>query len=406
MNWIRNLSGAGAAGSSVALAALCSLALGACERTPSGSTRYSDLTDAPDLGVYAVAASLAPVATSGAYQDLSGSPDLGVYATAASLAPVAASGAYQDLSGAPDLGAYATAASLAPVAFSGAYQDLTDAPDLGAYATAASLAPVAISGAYQDLTGVPGEVDPKVGALVAGKWCRSDGVKLDCDVEPPAMDYTMFDGVLGACNVTGTRVFDGASGEWGPCSNPGFFVLSSTTFTGNLGGLAGADAICLADLQANAWMGKPAEPLDASRVKAFLCTSATCNNLEPRTHYTFATSGSPDFGGASFITSGSGTGPRNSDAWNSPRTFGVNAEYFSGRGQLTADEWPTFPDPEPAPAGFPAGSLHCANWTNGTHQYGNWESAAWTAATDGRRWWSRGTHDYCRARRLICFVNP
>ena len=45
------------------------------------SGNYGDLSNKPDLSVYATKASLAAVATSGAYSDLSGRPDLSVYVT-------------------------------------------------------------------------------------------------------------------------------------------------------------------------------------------------------------------------------------------------------------------------------------------------------------------------------------
>ncbi len=127
----------------------------ACAPDETFSGEYGDLSGAPDLGVYATTASLAPVATSGSYTDLADTPDLGVYATSASLADVATSGSYADLAGAPDLGVYATTASLAPVATTGQYASLFGAPDLGVYATTASLASVATSGSYADLAGRP-----------------------------------------------------------------------------------------------------------------------------------------------------------------------------------------------------------------------------------------------------------
>lgn len=116
---------------------------------------YGDLSNKPDLSVFARTASLAAVATSGDYSDLSGTPDLSSYATRASLAAVATSGSYNDLSNKPDLSGYVASSSLATVATSGSYDDLTDKPDLTVYARTTSLAAVATSGNYSDLSGTP-----------------------------------------------------------------------------------------------------------------------------------------------------------------------------------------------------------------------------------------------------------
>jgi hypothetical protein len=116
---------------------------------------YSDLSGTPDLTVYATKTSLATVAATGSYNDLHDQPDLSVYARTTSLAAVATSGNYSDLSGTPDLTVYATKTSLATVAATGSYNDLHDQPDLSVYATKASLASVATSGSYNDLSSKP-----------------------------------------------------------------------------------------------------------------------------------------------------------------------------------------------------------------------------------------------------------
>ncbi len=72
---------------------------------------------------------------SGNYNDLTNKPNLSVYATTASLAAVATSGSYNDLTNKPDLSSYVTASSLATVATTGSYNDLTNKPDLSVYVT-------------------------------------------------------------------------------------------------------------------------------------------------------------------------------------------------------------------------------------------------------------------------------
>lgn len=52
---------------------------------PAFSGDYNDLTNKPDLSVYAETADLATVATSGSYNDLTNKPDLSVYATTTAL---------------------------------------------------------------------------------------------------------------------------------------------------------------------------------------------------------------------------------------------------------------------------------------------------------------------------------
>ena len=166
-----------------------------------GVTDYNQLTNLPDLSVYALQTDLTPLAStayvdaqiasipasfSGQYGDLTGAPDLSVYVTGAELTtaltpyatitqlnsaiaalPSPFSGNYADLSGSPDLSSLLTAlqpADLLPYAtttyvdseiasavidsggFTGSYNDLTDVPtdivvdaDLAAYVTGASL---------------------------------------------------------------------------------------------------------------------------------------------------------------------------------------------------------------------------------------------------------------------------
>ena len=133
---------------------------------------YDDLTDKPDLSIYAQSSSLATVATTGDYEDLlnkpsipaaqvnsdwestSGvseilhKPDLSIYAQSSSLATVATTGDYDDLLNKPTIpaaqvqtdwdattgmGAILNKPTLATVATTGDYDDLTDKPDLSIY---------------------------------------------------------------------------------------------------------------------------------------------------------------------------------------------------------------------------------------------------------------------------------
>lgn len=167
------------------------------------SGSYNDLSNKPDLSVYAQSSSLATVATSGSYNDLENKPsiptvptnvssfnndsgyitkdvnDLTNYTTTSNLATVATSGDYDDLENKPtipvvptnvssftndsgyitksvnNLDNYTPTSSLSSVATSGAYSDLSGTPDLSIYAQSANLATVATSGDYEDLSNKP-----------------------------------------------------------------------------------------------------------------------------------------------------------------------------------------------------------------------------------------------------------
>ena len=166
-------------------------------------TKTSDLTndlefidkDVNNLTNYTKTSSLASVATSGDYTDLSNTPDLSIYAETADLKDCAyldedeLSIAYSQITGTPDLSdmatqtwvgqqgyltgvswndvsgkpTFATVATTGdyndllnkPTLFSGSYNDLTNKPDLSIYAQSANLATVATSGSYNDLTDKP-----------------------------------------------------------------------------------------------------------------------------------------------------------------------------------------------------------------------------------------------------------
>lgn len=167
------------------------------------SGSYNDLSNKPDLSIYAQSSNLATVATSGSYNDLENKPsiptvptnvssfnndsgyitkdvnDLTNYTTTSNLATVATSGDYDDLENKPtipvvptnvssftndsgyitkyvnNLDNYTPTSSLSSVATSGAYSDLSGTPNLSIYAQSANLATVATSGDYEDLSNKP-----------------------------------------------------------------------------------------------------------------------------------------------------------------------------------------------------------------------------------------------------------
>lgn len=203
--------------------------------------------------------------------------------------------------------------------------------------------------------------------------------------------YNKSQGVLQYCNNTNWI----AAGAQTPQITQGYFVLASGTYTGNLSGLAGADTICLNDLNTNDWMGKSsAGPLTAGRVKAFLCDGTTCNNLAPSTQYYFARSNVPTTGGDSFTTDATGRGPGDTNSWSGATRLGIIANLWMNRHENgTASYW----ENEPETYGN-----HCTGWTVSSGVNGEYGS---TSQSDNRRW-SSSSQSCATANRLVCVVQP
>lgn len=100
-------------------------ALGYTPGTSNFSGNYNDLTNKPDLSIYAESADLATVATTGDYSDLQNKPNI----------PVSTSDLINDsgyiTKSVNNLDNYTLTSSLAAVATSGSYNDLTDTPTIG-----------------------------------------------------------------------------------------------------------------------------------------------------------------------------------------------------------------------------------------------------------------------------------
>jgi len=197
------------------------------------------------------------------------------------------------------------------------------------------------------------------------------------------------------CDGTNWQLFVGSGGVTPGvpgAGGTGYFVMSSTTYNGNLGGISGANAKCRSDLAANNWKNKPGT-LDTTKVFAFLCDGVLCNGLIAGTTYYYAVSGNTTYGGASFTTNaGYGDGPLDSTAWNGSTRFGSTLTYWSNYGSVNDSEW----------FGQPADD-NCTNWSySGSGQYG---VTGISNATTDNRW--NNTYTTCNtAARLICYVNP
>jgi len=153
---------------------------------------------------------------------------------------------------------------------------------------------------------------------------------------------------LQICDGTNWRgiiapVDPGAGEPYVPPAGSGYFVLSAGMWDANLGGLAGGNAKCLADLTANDWMGKADATarglLNSGHVRAFLCVTSNCQNVLPLTTYYFAVSGDATKGGASFTADHISRGPGNSQNWAGINYFGLDATYFTGRSYVSETLW-------------------------------------------------------------------
>jgi hypothetical protein len=186
----------------------------------------------------------------------------------------------------------------------------------------------------------------------------------------------------------------------------GYFVLTSTTYNGNLGGLSGADAKCLTELTTNTnWMGYSTAngngQLVASKVHAFLSLQThVSSNLMPLTTYYFANAANSAAGGASFTTDANGAGPGDAQNWSAASYFSGTYNFWSGRadnaGHNTATLWYT----------QASNYNDCTGWTDGTS--GAYGDPGATANTDQSRWglltYNVTTCD--NTYHLVCFVNP
>jgi len=196
----------------------------------------------------------------------------------------------------------------------------------------------------------------------------------------------------------------GAAYPVGPATG-GYFVMTAGSWDGNLGGLDGAHAKCLADLTANNWNGKAdavaRSLLVESKVRAFLCAGTDfCTNGLPLTNYTFATSGDTTAGGAVNKTDSAGSWPLTNRTWSGLNYFNTAAPYWTNRAWVYLDDG--------------VGTFGGDGCASGGVQFTSNSSALtgiWGDPNEvyvGR--WSKGAAGYQRScdrqLRLLCFVDP
>ncbi len=178
----------------------------------------------------------------------------------------------------------------------------------------------------------------------------------------------------------------------------GYFVLTETSWNGNLGGLSGADAKCLTELTVTHtnWRGYATAlangQLVSSKVHASLCgTTTTCNNLMPLTNYYFAKANDPTAGGSFFTTMPSGNGPNDNASWAAANYFSGTYSYWSGRIGYSS-YWDSS---EPNV---------CTNWSTSSNAISG--STGISSSGDAQRF-QDFTHPTCdQTRRLICYIDP
>lgn len=202
-----------------------------------------------------------------------------------------------------------------------------------------------------------------------------------------SLTYDATDKNLRWCDGTNWRVVGNAAPPGGH-----YFVITSISYNGNLGGLSGANSKCLTDLQGNNWKGKSNVTLNSSTVKAFLCDGSTCQNAQASTTYTFARSGSTTAGGTTFTTNASGQGPGDTTTWSGSTRFGASRFWWSGRAIGSNTLWSNSPS-----------GAHCTNWTSSSGAQSGTEAD--TGDTERFRW-NAGSFD-CSATNeyLVCLVD-
>jgi hypothetical protein len=208
------------------------------------------------------------------------------------------------------------------------------------------------------------------------------------------------------CNGSNWVPFGGAAWTGAPTASTGYFVMSKTQWNGNLGGLSGADSLCLTELTTNTgWKGYGEALADgklvSGNVHAFgVCTSTSgANTLNANATYYFANANNGTLGGNSFTTNGSGMGPNDSASWFGNSYFGGDYTYWSNIAAGTSTAWNSSTCQN-------GNGADCYDYTYTGAGYNSPVGESAQSFTGNNRW-SGGVADYCqRTYNLICFVNP
>jgi hypothetical protein len=198
----------------------------------------------------------------------------------------------------------------------------------------------------------------------------------------------------GTITVTNTSdantVLDVITATVGSSLPAGAFVLSSSAYTGNLGGMSGADTICYNEIINNNWKNKASFGIiPPELVSAWLCgSSTTCQPLLEGVSYKFAKAGSPATGGGVIVAGSGGAGPNDASDWSTATAFGAAETYWTGRNTGTTTAWG-------------AGVSSCSTFTSTSSTSRNGQSNATNSAR-----WNSSTPNCTSSLKLICAVNP
>jgi hypothetical protein len=211
------------------------------------------------------------------------------------------------------------------------------------------------------------------------------------------------------CNGTNWVAFGGPAWQSVPTSSDGYIVMSETTWNGNLGQQAGANAKCLTDLTTNTgWKGytdaNARGLLVSGHVAALMCADLACNGLAANTTYYFADANNSTHGGNRFTTDGNREGPYDSEEWSQASYFGAIYGYWTnitgGNGNFCSSGG--------AASGSPADCSASTAFDNGTNSYTG--EIGYSAQNYNYLWpGSRcgATYVTCdNAEHLVCIVNP
>ena len=181
----------------------------------------------------------------------------------------------------------------------------------------------------------------------------------------------------------------------------GYIVLSKGTYTGNLGGQSGADALCLTELTTNTgWMGYSTANseglLVSGNVHGYMCSDSDlggtgeCATFLPSTTYIFANAGNSSAGGATMTTDQFGWPPFTfSSTWAGSTYFDGDYLFWTGNNAYSPY----------APQEYNT----CDGFTISNNS--NTGEAGYTDVTNPLLYYTYLYCDYSPVY-LLCFVNP
>lgn len=183
-----------------------------------------------------------------------------------------------------------------------------------------------------------------------------------------------------------------------PASEIGYFVLSAGYYDGNMGGISGANNICLNELTTHDWKGKADAQargiLNSHHVKAWLCANNICQDLNAWQEYAFAVANDPVKGGARISVEEDALTHNNTQNWSGENYWGA-AYYFTGRIVGTATKFGT------------AGTSNCSSWTTNSSTGSIYAPHGVSFTNDSKRWMMDNGAGLCpRPQRIVCMVHP